>query len=149
MKDLLEEKKTAETFRVTINGYWDITNKEELPEYPGVYFVYETKPDAERKIFLFGRLIYIGEADNVRKIILSHEKFVAWLQTVRFGNEICFAAGKTEPLYSERIMAAYIFRHKPYLNDKYKFTFPFMPTRLVSRGKTKLLNTDFTLEMPY
>ena len=39
------------------------------------------------------KLIYIGEAEDVRDRVAIHENYRDWLRHVRRGNELCFSFG--------------------------------------------------------
>ena len=91
-------------------------------------------------------LIYIGEADNVRKRIVNHEKYQDWLKHVRFGNELCFSFGPDLSTDRERAEAAMIFKHKPPENEEYMYSFPFDRTTISLLGKAALLKIYFIVE---
>ncbi|MCK9220770.1 MAG: GIY-YIG nuclease family protein [Bacteroidales bacterium] len=135
----------AQTFNVDIQGYWRERNKSGIPNHSGVYFVYEATYNAGNETVTLLRLIYIGESENVRDRISNHEKLNDWLRYVRTGNELCYSTGSVQSTNRERVEAAYIFKHKPPVNDEYKNSFPFDQTTIISTGKTALLDTNFTV----
>jgi len=137
---------TEKTFELNIFGYWRDKNIICLPKQPGVYFVYETSYNRDDDALSFQRLLYIGEADDVKDRILKHDKYSDWLKYIRFGNELCYSMVHVESTYRERIEAAYIYKHKPPANEEYKNNFPFNKTRVKSSGETELLNVDFTID---
>lgn len=136
----------AQSFNVAIQGYWRERNKSGTPTHSGVYFVYEASYNQQDVTVSLHKLIYIGEAANVRERIAGHEKYNEWLKHVRPGNELCYSSGSVETLYRERVEAAYIFKHKPPENTEYKNKFPFDTTSIKSTGKTALLNVNFTVD---
>ena len=135
----------AQIFNQTIEGYWRFINKEGISDYSGVYFVYEAHYNSDTDTVTLLRLIYIGEANNIRDRIATHEKNNEWSTYVRPGNEICFSTCYADGIIRSRIEAAYIFQHKPDINTDYKYLFPFDQTTVISSGKTALLNTNFTI----
>jgi len=92
------------------------------------------------------KLIYIGEAENVKSRVADHEKYENWVRHVREGNELCFSFGGIGTTDRARAEAAMIFKHKPPENDEYVDSFPFDRTTMSLSGKTALLNTFFTVD---
>lgn len=135
----------SQSFNIEIDGYWRDKNKAGVPNYSGVYFVYEASYNKTNNNVTLHKLIYIGEAKNVRDRIADHEKYLDWLKHVRVGCELCYSSGSVESQYRERVEAAYIFEHKPPENTEYKNYFPFDTTTIKSTGQTALLNTHFTV----
>ena len=94
------------------------------------------------------RIIYIGESENIRLRIMTHEKNIEWKKYVRPGNYLCYNC--TETLTDRvRIEAAYIYFHKPICNIEYKNTFPFDTTTISSEGRTGLIEKYFTVYPQY
>ncbi|MBS4065294.1 MAG: hypothetical protein KGZ74_12080 [Chitinophagaceae bacterium] len=135
----------AETFNVDIKGYWRDRNKADIPRHSGVYFVYTGTYDSIKNTVDLKRLIYIGEAENVNDRIQNHEKYSIWLRYLQNGEELVFSTGEVAAISRARVEAAYIFKHKPPANTEYLNSFPFDQTTIVSSGKTKFLNTHFTV----
>jgi hypothetical protein len=132
---------------IFFDGYWVDEDKDYIPQKPGIYCVYTcTHHEAIKKIDI-RKLVYIGEADNVRKQIFIHEKRSRWMEHVEDGEVLCFSFGKIA--YSDRkdrkrAEAAMIFKYKPPCNDEYKDSFPYDETTLSLTGKLALL-CKFTL----
>lgn len=134
------------TFEVEFDGYWREQDIEGIPNGSGAYCVYECTYNKDKDAVSIHKLIYIGEAADVRDRIQNHEKWHDWKKHVREDNELCFSYGHVESEYRERVEAALVFRHKPPENTEYTDTFPFDKTTIILSGKTKLLNTYFTVE---
>ena len=134
------------TFNIEFEGYWREPGIGGVPEESGVYCIYECTYNDSRKTLSIHELIYIGEADNVRNRIETHEKKDDWKQHVRNGNELCFSFAPFPSTDRGRVEAALIFRHKPPVNDEYKDSFPFDRTTISISGKTAKLNNHFTVE---
>jgi excinuclease UvrABC nuclease subunit len=135
----------AMTFKVNFDGYWRERNINDIPSNSGIYCVYECTYNSQNDTVSIQRLIYIGEAGDVRDRIQNHEKWQDWKRYVRSGNELCFSYGYVESESRERVEAAFIFKHKPPANDEYKDEFPFDTTTINATGKTALLQTNFTV----
>ncbi len=134
------------TFNIEFKGYWREPNIGGVPEESGVYCVYECTHNTSEKTVSIHELIYIGEADDVRNRIETHEKKDDWKQHVRNGNELCFSFAPFPSTDRDRVEAALIFHHKPPVNDEYKDSFPFDRTTISISGRTVKLNTHFTVE---
>ena len=137
---------TEQEYYLEIYGFWREGMKENVPPYSGVYFVYECTYMPENDSLAMKRLLYIGEAENVRERIGNHEEWDKWKKNVAEGNELCFSFTNALPKDRERIQAALIFQNKPLLNDTYKEGFPFDETTITARGCIDLLLTDYTVE---
>ena len=136
---------TTKTISLEFDGYWREPNKGGVPDKSGVYVVYECYYDPQEKTVSLKKIIYMGEAGNVRDRIDGHEKWPEWREQVRAGNQICFSFAPVGNLDRERAEAALIFKHKPPTNTEYVNSFPFDQTTVNSKGKTALLHTSFTV----
>lgn len=138
-----------QTFNINIDGYWRDKNKAGILRHSGIYFVYEAKYNKEEDTVSLLSIIYIGESENVCSSIDTHEKYEIWKRHVNSGNELCFSTGYADANNRERLEAAYIMEHKPPVNTEYKISFPFDTTTVLSKGKTALLSTKFTVYKTY
>ena len=133
------------TIMIKFDGYWRDENKGGLPAKSGSYCVYECTYNVEEKNVSIHKLIYIGEAEDVKSRVADHEKYEDWLNHLRKGNELCFSFGGVGATDRARAEAAMIFKHKPLENDEYVDSFPFDRTIMSLSEKTALLKTYFTV----
>lgn len=135
----------AKTISLDFGGYWLEAGTGSIPSKSGVYFVYVCRYNKERDTVTIDKLIYIGEASNVRDRITNHEKWPEWRQCVPRGSEICFSfAGVNNP-DRERTEAVLIYYHKPTCNTEYIDSFPFEETTVESTGRCALLASPITV----
>ena len=134
-----------QTFSVEFDGYWREQKKGGVPAESGIYCVYECTFNAQDKTVSLNKLVYIGEAGNVRDRIANHEKYDDWKKHVRSGNELCFSFGGASSTVRERCEAAMIFKHKPPENTEYCDEFPFDKTTMKLSSKIALLTSTFTI----
>jgi hypothetical protein len=135
-----------EELNINFFGYWREEKNELVPADGGVYCVYESTHHEESDAVETHRVLYIGEAPNVREAINEEGRIDEWKSHIDKNNELCFSYGPTKPDdIRVRIMAAFVYRLKPPLNEKYKDSFPFPPTRMLSNGAVNQLIIDFTL----
>lgn len=135
----------ARKFEIEFEGYWRECAISGIPSESGVYCAYECTHNVSEKNVSLHRLLYIGEADDVKDRVAKHEKWGQWKHETGEGNELCFSFARVGVLYRNRIEAALIFKHKPPVNDEYKWSFPFDETTLSLTGKNARLLTDFTV----
>jgi excinuclease UvrABC nuclease subunit len=133
------------TITVEFDGYWRDENKSWLPASSGVYCVYECTHNVPANTVSVHKLIYIGEAGDVKSRVANHERYKDWRKHVGRGNELCFSFGGVETADRPRAEAAMIFKHKPPENDEYVSSFPYDMTTLSLSGETDLLSRYFTV----
>ena len=136
---------SAQTFAITFDGYWREPNKSGVPAESGVYCVYSCVYNATTKKVSLKKLIYIGEAADVKNRIANHEKLPDWKKHLKSGEELCYSFGGVLSSDRERCEAAMIFKHKPPENTEYVNSFPFDQTTMSLSGKTALLVKKFTV----
>lgn len=135
----------AKTISLNFRGYWREEDKLGVPANSGVYLVYVCTYNEPRDTVTLAKLVYIGEAGDVRGRIDNHEKWPKWRGHVPKGSEVCFSfAGVTSP-DRERAEAALIYYHKPPCNDEYVDSFTFEDTTVESTGRCALLPSPITV----
>ena len=135
----------AQTYNMDFDGYWRDQNKGGLPEKSGVYCVYSCVHNKSEKTVSIKKLIYIGEAANVKSRVANHERYNDWKRHLNSGEELCFNFGGIGASDRDRCEAALIFKHKPPENTEYVDSFPFDQTTMKLTGKTRLLEANFTV----
>jgi len=135
----------TQTFSIEFAGYWRDKNKEGIPAKSGIYCVYSCVYNINEKTVTLKKLIYIGEADNVKDRIANHEKKPKWEKFLGTNEELCYSFGPIDATNRVRCEAAMIFKHKPPVNTEYVDSFPFDQTTMKLSGETGFLYTDFTV----
>jgi hypothetical protein len=133
-------------YNLHFNGYWIECNKEDIPEKPGIYCVYECSYNKVLGTVSIKNLIYIGESENVCQSILNHEGNKDWDLLLRPGFQLCYNFAEANAYDLKRIITAFIFRHKPIANKKCQDNFPFEKTIIRSTGATALLSDYFRVD---
>lgn len=139
------------TIELQLNGYW--TDKEQLPNQTGIYFVYRatpTKYDGDKIAEInVHELLYIGKADD-QTIYERHQHHnrQADFDAALLDNEIlCYlTAINIDEL--DRVENGLIFKRQPRLNNKLKKTFNYPDTHFVLNSKRTIADMfdDFTLK---
>lgn len=130
---------------VTFKGYWRESYASSIPAKSGIYVVYEGTYNREAKTVDLHKVIYIGESTDVRSRIAGHEKWPKWRQHCGANKVICFSFAPVVNPDRERGEAALIYKHKPPVNEAYKYSFPYETTSMNLKGDTALLEETFTV----
>lgn len=105
---------------VTLNfkGYFfDETSKTNFPGHEGIYCVYRGTLSEDKKSCSLKELLYIGESDNLKNRIISHEKWEEWKLQLNKGESLFFSYALTDS-YREEIEKVLIYHKKPRCNTK-------------------------------
>lgn len=141
-----EESMAAKNYTLNFDGYWRDNAKGSLPAQSGIYAVYAATYDASNKTVTLKRLLYIGEADDMRTRVGGHEYRPAWEKKLGLGEELCFSVAVIGPTADrQQAEAAMINHHKPPCNVEYVNSFPFDTTGITTSGKNALMTVTFTV----
>lgn len=132
-------------FDLNFLEYWRYVNRGGVPENSGVYCVYASTYDSNSDTVTLKRLLYIGEAGNMRERLENHEKLEDWKKQLKAGEIISFSCTKVDSYYRERVEAALIYKHKPPVNTEYVNNFPYDETTISTSGRNELLSAYFTV----
>lgn len=134
---------------LNFNGYWLEENKDGLPEVQGIYLVYTCLYEKTTDKVVLKKLIYIGQAQNVRERILGHEKNELFKSECLQDETICYSYAEIRD-DSELNMAenALIFAEKPKLNTELKDSFNYdNPIDVIIKGDCFLLkHTEYSIK---
>lgn len=131
--------------QLEFQGYWQEIRMKEIPNSSGIFCVYESRLSLASGSVKPEKLLYIGEADDVRKRIAGHEKMSKWKAQLGGGNKLCFSFAPVEADVRKQVAAAMIFKFKPPVNTTHKMFFQFDRTIVIISGKADLLNPYFTI----
>lgn len=134
----------VKTIDLSFDGYWREVNQASIPNNSGVYLVYACRYDQASRTVTLEKLIYIGEAGDVRDRTSKHEKWPEWRKLVPQTSQICFSFAEITSPDRERAEAALIYYHKPPCNDEYLNEFPFEDTEIKSTGRCALITSPIT-----
>jgi excinuclease UvrABC nuclease subunit len=137
---------STQTYSLTFDGYWREPNISGLPTNSGIYCIYTCIYDQNEKTVSLKRLIYIGEAGNVKERVSGHDGWDAWRTYLRDGQVLCVSTSPAESGSRVRIEAACIKHHQPPSNTEYKEAFPYDTTTVTTSGKNAFLDSSFTVK---
>jgi hypothetical protein len=136
----------SENYSLEFNGYRLATNSSSLPANAGIYCVYACVYNTNNDTVSLSRLLYIGEATDVRERIQSHEKWPKWWNELKPGEEISFSVALiSSESDRKRAEAAMTFKHKPPCNTEHVDAFLFDTTTVSTMGKNAMLDSSFTV----
>ena len=137
---------TAKTYSLTFDGYWREPNVGGLPAQSGIYGVYACTYDAQAKTVALNRLVYVGEASNIKDRVSNHDCWSVWKRQLKSGEVLRVNAAPISPEADrQRAEAAMIFKHKPPCNTEYVNAFPFDTTTIITCGKNALTQPSFAV----
>lgn len=132
------------SYSLTFDGYYLASGG--LPANSGIYCVYACTHNGPAQTVRIRRLLYIGEAVNVRSRVDGHERRLDWERKLQRGEVLCFSAALIAPASDrQRAEAAMIHHHKPLLNVGYMHSFPYDQTTILTGGDNALLSPYFTV----
>lgn len=134
----------VKNYGLQFDGYWREPNIGGLPALSGIYGVYAAVHNLLANTVTLNRLLYIGEAGDVRARVRGHEKWPLWRSNLRQGEVLCFTAAPIIPAADrQRAEAAMIFEHKPPCNGEYLYSFPYDQTTVTTSGQNALMKPRF------
>jgi hypothetical protein len=134
------------SYALGFEGYWREPAISGIPAASGIYGVYACTFDARAGTVSLWRLLYLGEAANVRDRVQGHEKWPEWRRQLHTGQELCLNAAV---IYGDndrrRAEAGMIRQHQPPCNSAYRDSFPFDTTTVTTTGANALMHAVFTV----
>ena len=136
----------AITHQLEFKGYWVEDKWSSLPKESGIYCVYAATRSERTQNLAKPRLLYIGEAEDIRKRVPQNRKDRRdkWKRKLTGDEILCVSYASIEPESDrERAEAAMINWHQPPCNTEYRDSFPFQQTTIVTSGKNTTLEDEF------
>ncbi len=140
-----ETIKSAYSYTLEFTGYIGEDELQNLPESSGIFCVYEAQQPGKLPSMLMERLLFIGEAGNIRHRLLNCELMSIWQFSIKTHHKLAFSYAPVDSFNRLRVSAALVYYHKPPYNREYLDHFPFYPTIVRSRGATAFLDTMFSV----
>ena len=133
------------SYNQAFDGYWRYTNRGSMPENAGIYCVYAGIYNKETNMVTLKSLLYIGQAENIRNRLQSHECYDDWVAELKYGEMIIFSCTLLGKSDLDRFEAAMIYKHKPPVNDLCVNHFNYDKTNVFLTGETACLYKNFTV----
>ena len=111
-------------YSLHFEGYWREVNKKYIPEYSGIYLIYTCSYVPENNTVSLSRLIYIGQAENLRKRIAAHneEEFRTVLSR---GETLCYACASVDKEFLNIVENGMVYAEQPPCNTQLKDNFNY------------------------
>lgn len=136
------------TFTLHFDGSILDDNRMNIPTYSGIYLVYRGVLSADGSRLNCHDILYIGQSDNIRRRIITHNKRTEFFQELLPGEVLFYSYAKCDEESLNRIENALIFSMKPKLNDQGKESFLYPSTTVISDGQCALLNRKVVINNP-
>lgn len=127
-------------YNITFKGYRLEENASSLPEYSGVYMAYRCDYNKITNKVTLKEIVYIGQAENLRTRILSHNNTKDLHVGCAEGELICYAYASVSLNDLDVVENALIFAQQPRLNQKLKESFNHNASSFEIEGACILLN---------
>lgn len=147
------------TYIIEFDGYWRKANIEAIPEKQGIFCIYECTYNIVSKTVTIHQLLYLGTSIDVRSHIKMHLHWDNWGINIKEGNEMCFSFGIVKKEINNTILnatadelanvlSALTYKQKPPYNssEDFVYSFPYDKTTVISKGRSALINTNFTVD---
>lgn len=136
-----------EKYNITFKGYRRDVNKRGLPSYGGIYMVYCCTFNEKDKTVTLRKLIYIGQAINIRDRICNHDKYNLFTEQLYDENEqLCYAYASVSQNDIDIVENGLIYMQKPDLNERMKDCFDYPDSEFHIDGSCALLKMkDFSI----
>ena len=118
-------------FKIEIQGYYRDESREKFPNISGIYFVYRGTFIPHLKSVTLIELLYIGEAENLNKRLMNHERRNDFLSRLQRDENLFYSFANTDSLSENdrlRVEAALIHELLPPLNIKSTESFKYNNT---------------------
>lgn len=118
-------------FKIEIQGYYRDESRGQFPNIPGIYFVYRGTFIPHLKSVTLAELLYIGEAENINKRLMNHERRNDFLSRLQRDENLFYSFANTDSLSENdrlRVEAALIHELRPPLNIKSTESFEYNNT---------------------
>ena len=138
----------ARSYDLDFKGFLIEERWTSLPKESGIYCVYAGTLTNDGKRLMWLRLLYIGEAEDIRKRVPQEPKKRRdkWEKKLTEDEILCVTfALVDEDEDRERAEAAMINHHQPPCNKEYKDSFPYPRTTIRTSGKNTDLTGKFTV----
>lgn len=128
-----------QTYKIHIEGYWRDKNKQGVPGYSGIYFVYTSRYNDTNDTLSLIKLLYVGENENVRDGITQNISFAYWRSFLANGEELCFSVAEMASAGRTAVRAAIVHELKPPANTEFKDSPWQTGFEVLLTGRTRLL----------
>ncbi|MDP4149343.1 MAG: GIY-YIG nuclease family protein [Bacteroidota bacterium] len=128
-----------QTYKIHIEGYWRDKNKNGIPDYAGIYFVYTSKYNDSNDTVTLIKPVYVGESENVKEGIIQNVSFAYWRSFLAPGEELCFSVAEMASSGRTAVRAAIVFELKPAANTEFKDSQWQTGFEVLITGRTRLL----------
>ena len=139
----------SKSYTLNFEGYRLSDGVGTLPSKPGIYCIYSCKYNIKFDQVTDLKLLYIGEAENLKKRIEQHNKSSEFNKQLT-GKELCYSRAILGKNFNQRdrvlIEHALVYHHQPICNEKLKNNFPNeISVKIQITGRHYGLDSEFEI----
>lgn len=138
--DIISRKGAYIRYDLKFNGYF--VDVEALPMGPGVFCVYRSSYNSDKKTVSIKELLYIGQKENVHDLTMERDKLGEWGKCIGTTETLCYSVASLSVESLKPCEAALIYLVKPLLNQVGKDSYGYRDAYLSVSGAAKMLPTD-------
>jgi len=139
-------EETIKQYNVTFKGYRLEKDAAGLPEYSGIYLVYRCVYDKNTDRVSLRELIYIGQAENLKKRLNPHSRLDDFKKECQNNESVCYSYASISLGDLDVVENALVFAQQPRLNIDLKNNYNHDAASFVIEGACSLLNnTNFSI----
>jgi len=103
-------------YDIDFKGYWRDEMVSTMPTYSGIYFVYRCTYNSDQDVVSLKELIYVGQADNLKKRICDHRSHERFQKQLLAGETLCYSCAKVDKEDIAIVHRALLLMQQPVLN---------------------------------
>lgn len=142
---IIEDNDVVHEYALDFDGYWTYGSEGFLPGFAGIYCVYSCTNNRPEKTVAIEKLLYIGQARNIRERLQSHDDFANWVSELGHGKTLCYSYAPLPWKSLDICEAALIFHMKPLFNKIGERGFHHDKTHVTTKGCNRFLESDFVV----
>lgn len=140
-----QQSHPQDIYNLDFDGYWRDVNRGGLPDICGVCLVYRGTYDQEKDTVFPKEIIFIGFASNIHDFYANHPRREEFLAEAKEDECIFYSCAEVGVNDQKRVARALACKQKPKLNSDRNTPFEYRTTRVISKGRCRLLDNDFII----
>ena len=125
-------------YSLHFEGYWREVNKKSVPDNSGIYLIYTCRYVPESNIVSLSNLIYIGQAENLKKRIADHNE-EEFKKAISEGETLCYACASVDKGDLDIVENGMVFAEQPPYNTHLKESFNYDDSQFDIDGSCEML----------
>jgi hypothetical protein len=140
-----QQAQPQDIYNLIFDGYWRDVARGGLPAICGVCLVYRGTYNQDKDTVSCKEIIFIGFASNIHDFYVTHPRREEFLAEAQEGECIFYSCAEVGVDDQKRVARALTCKQKPKLNNDRDTPFEYRTTRVISKGRCRLLDKDFII----